>query len=552
MKSKTLKINSTDNIEVALSDLKAGESVNTDSGIYDLFTDVQAKHKFATADLHAGDDVVMYGVLVGKATKAIKKGEVITTGNISHAANSYNLKERKTSWKVPETSLWNDKTFMGYHRENGTVGVANYWLIIPLVFCENKNVQVIQDAFMKGLGYHDNDSSYYSQVQQLVKMHRAGISKDDLLSMDLDIASGDIEAENRVFPNVDGVKFLTHSLGCGGTKDDAINLCGLLAGYITHPNVAGATVLSLGCQNAQIPLLKEQIAKRDPNFNKPLYCFEQQQVGSESALMKLAIKQTFTGLIEANECKRKPAPLSKLCIGLECGGSDGFSGISANPALGYTSDLLVALGSSVILSEFPELCGVEQELSDRCIDERVAEKFMTLMTAYHERAKAVGSGFDSNPSAGNIRDGLITDAIKSAGAAKKAGTSPVIDVLDYPEQVSKPGLTLLCTPGSDIESTTAEVGAGATLVFFTTGLGTPTGNPIAPVVKISTNTTLYKKMNDIIDIDAGTIITGEETIKQVGERILDYIIEIASGQVKAKAEVLGHNDFIPWKRGISL
>lgn len=552
MKSKTLKINRTDNIEVALSDLKAGDAINSDEGTYDLVTDVKAKHKFATIDLLPGDDIVMYGVLVGKATTAIKKGEVITTGNVSHAANNYKLKERKTSWEVPEISSWSDKTFMGYHRDNGTVGVANYWLIIPLVFCENKNVQVIQDAFMKGLGYHDNDSSYYNQVQQLVKMHRAGIAVEDILSIDIGTLDSDVVAENRVFPNVDGVKFLTHSLGCGGTKDDAINLCGLLAGYITHPNVAGATVLSLGCQNAQIPLLKEQIAKRDPQFSKPLYCFEQQQVGTESELMKLAIKQTFAGLMQANELKRQPAPLSKLCIGLECGGSDGFSGISANPALGYTSDLLVALGSSVILSEFPELCGVEQELSDRCLDETVAQKFMTLMTAYHERAKAVGSGFDSNPSAGNIRDGLITDAIKSAGAAKKAGTSPVIDVLDYPEQVSKPGLTLLCTPGSDIESTTAEVGAGATLVFFTTGLGTPTGNPIAPVVKISTNTTLYKKMNDIIDIDAGTIITGEETIKQVGERILDYIIEIASGSIKAKAEALGHNDFIPWKRGISL
>lgn len=157
MKSRTLKINSTDNIEVALSDLKAGESVSTDSGTYNLITDVQAKHKFATVDLQEGDDVIMYGVLVGKATKTIKKGEVITTGNVSHAANNYKLKERKTSWEVPETSLWNDKTFMGYHRENGTVGVANYWLIIPLVFCENKNVQVIQDAFMKGLGYHDKD-----------------------------------------------------------------------------------------------------------------------------------------------------------------------------------------------------------------------------------------------------------------------------------------------------------------------------------------------------------------------------------------------------------
>jgi altronate hydrolase len=177
---------------------------------------------------------------------------------------------------------------------------------------------------------------------------------------------------------------------------------------------------------------------------------------------------------------------------------------------------------------------------------------MQLMTTYNKRAMEVGSGFYANPSPGNIKDGLITDAIKSAGAAKKGGTSPVIDVLDYPEKVSKPGLNLLCTPGSDIESTTAEVGAGANIVLFTTGLGTPTGNPITPVLKLSTNTILFNKMNDIIDINTGTIIEGEETIVEAGERILDYIIDVANGEVQAKAEATLHDDFIPWKRGISL
>ncbi|HVZ55966.1 MAG TPA: hypothetical protein VG870_04855, partial [Chitinophagaceae bacterium] len=174
------------------------------------------------------------------------------------------------------------------------------------------------------------------------------------------------------------------------------------------------------------------------------------------------------------------------------------------------------------------------------------------MRTYNEKAVSVGSGFYANPSPGNIRDGLITDAIKSAGAARKGGTSPVTDALDYPEKVTRPGLNLLCTPGSDVESTTAEVGAGANIVLFTTGLGTPTGNPIAPVLKISTSTALYEKMTDIIDLDTGTIITGEESIQQAGERILDYLIEVASGRKRAKADLLGHDDFIPWKRGISL
>jgi altronate hydrolase len=253
-----------------------------------------------------------------------------------------------------------------------------------------------------------------------------------------------------------------------------------------------------------------------------------------------------------NQNERQPAPISKICIGLECGGSDGFSGISANPAIGYASDLLVACGGSVILSEFPELCGVEQEISDRCVDETKAARFIDIMRRYAQKAKDSGSGFDMNPSPGNIKDGLITDAIKSAGAAKKGGTSPVTDVLDYPEKVTKPGLNLLCTPGNDVESTTAEVAAGANVVLFTTGLGTPTGNPVAPVVKVSSNTKLYEKMKDIIDINTGTIIEGEETIEQAGERILDYVIKVASGEVVAKAVKNGQEDFIPWKRGVSL
>jgi altronate hydrolase len=241
-----------------------------------------------------------------------------------------------------------------------------------------------------------------------------------------------------------------------------------------------------------------------------------------------------------------------LVIGLECGGSDGFSGISANPAIGYTSDLLVALGGSVILSEFPELCGVEQDISDRCVTREIAERFSHLMTTYNDRAKASGSGFDMNPSPGNIKDGLITDAIKSAGAAKKGGTSPVVDVLDFPEQVKKSGLNLLCTPGNDVESTTAEVGSGANIVLFTTGLGTPTGNPIAPVVKLSSNTKLYERMKDIIDINTGTIIEGKETIEEAGERILNFVIGVASGTIKVSAVRNLQDDFIPWKRGVSL
>lgn len=550
MQAKTLRIHPDDNVAVALTILYKGEEVSVnDFYPVELKENIPAKHKFALKDFNEGEAIIMYGVLVGKATKPIQRGGLISTQNIQHAANSFQLKERHTYWHKPNVSAFQNKIFNGYYRPDGSVGTRNYWLVIPLVFCENKNVEVLQEAFMKALGYAPKQSPYEAMVQHMVREYETGNAEYELMFADDD----EFELENKkIFPNVDGIKFLKHTLGCGGTRDDARALCGLLAGYITHSNVAGATVLSLGCQNAQVAVLKEEIEKRDANFSKPLYILEQQKIGNEKKLLSEAIKKTFEGLVQANELERKPAPLSKLIIGLECGGSDGFSGISANPAVGYTSDMLVALGGSVVLSEFPELCGVEQELSDRCINDTTAEKFMHLMTTYNKRAMEVGSGFYANPSPGNIKDGLITDAIKSAGAAKKGGTSPVADVLDYPEKVSKPGLNLLCTPGSDIESTTAEVGSGANIVLFTTGLGTPTGNPVTPVLKLSTNTTLYNKMKDIIDIDTGTIIEGTETIKQAAERILNYVIDIANGVAQAKAEATLHDDFIPWKRGISL
>src|SRR5580658_8480457 len=299
-------------------------------------------------------------------------------------------------------------------------------------------------------------------------------------------------------------------------------------------------------------ILREQINRRDPACKKPLLMFEQQQSGSECRMLSQAIHTTFLGLVEANKAERAPASLSHLCVGLKCGGSDGFSGISANPSIGYLSDMLAALGGRTILSEFPELCGVEQGLIDRSVDNEVADRFIQLMRDYAARAKAVHSGFDMNPSPGNIRDGLVTDAMKSAGAARKGGTSPVTAVLDYPDYSTVPGLNLQCTPGNDVECVTAQVGAGANLVLFTTGLGTPTGNPIAPVLKISTNSPLAQRMEDIIDFDAGAVISGESTIEEMGDALLERVVEVASGQARTKAELLGQDDFIPWKRGVSL
>jgi altronate hydrolase len=351
---------------------------------------------------------------------------------------------------------------------------------------------------------------------------------------------------------VDGIKFLNHQGGCGGTRQDSAILENLLAAYADHPNVGGITVLSLGCQHLQVSTFVDKIKKRNPKFDKPIYIFEQQGPMSEEELVKSAILSTFKGLVEINQQERKPAKLDKLTVGVKCGGSDGFSGISANPAVGYFSDLLVALNGKILLAEFPELCGAEQELIDRSVNRETAEKFIKLMDEYSAQAIQAGSGFHMNPSPGNIRDGLITDAIKSAGACKKGGTAPVVDVLDYTEPATKPGLNLVCTPGNDVEATTGKAASGATLILFTTGLGTPTGNPVCPTIKVATNSTLAKRMADIIDIDCGPIVEGEKTIEEMGEEIMEYCIKVASGDVLPKAVQLNQDDFIPWKRGVSL
>ncbi len=539
---KILRIDPKDNVLVALTPLSNGQTVSFSGEEYVLQSDIPAKHKFAMRDLAIGDEVIMYGGVVGLVRQPIPRGGLLSTRNLQHDASGFGPKTEDYVWTPPDVSRWATRTFDGYHRPDGQVGTRNYWLVIPLVFCENRNVEALRDAFEEELGY-GRPKLYRQQVRQLIDQLQQKTSERD---------NPAASPAAQIFPNVDGVRFLVHEGGCGGTRQDSKALCGLLAGYIHHPNVAGATVLSLGCQNAQPSILMDELRRRDPDLQKPVLMFEQQKSGLESEMLSEAIRATFAGLVEANRLTRKPAPLSKLTVGLECGGSDGFSGISANPAIGHVSDLIAALGGKSILSEFPELCGVEQSLINRCVDAAQGDRFIQLMRDYAARAKAVHSGFDMNPSPGNIKDGLITDAMKSAGAARKGGTAPVSQVLDYPEYDHTPGLALLCTPGNDVESVTALAGAGSNVVLFTTGLGTPTGNPITPVIKLSSNTILAERMSDIIDIDTGAVIRGESTIEQEGASILDRVVEVASGKARTKAEQLNQNDFIPWKRGVSL
>jgi len=547
-----LRLDPRDNVLVALTDLRRGESVGLPGESYETLSEVPAKQKFLTRDVPEGGDVIMYGLLVGKATATLRRGDLLTTKNIRHAAADYHAQDKSFQWTAPDVSTWRGRTFFGYHRADGQIGTRNHWIVLPLVFCENRNLNVLKQAFEEELGFAA-PQIYRRQVAELVRLYREGKSQAlDTFTSPPAAGQSLPPVAPRVFHHIDGVKFLLHEGGCGATREDARNLCALLADYIHHPNVAGATVLSLGCQHAQIPMLREAIKERDPHFDKPLLIFEQQKSPSEQAMLSRAIHETFLGLVEANKLTRQPAPLSKLCVGLKCGGSDGFSGLSANPAIGHLADILAAVGGKGILAEFPELCGVEQGLINRCVTKDVSDRFIRLMRDYAARASAVHASFEMNPSPGNVRDGLLTDAMKSAGAAKKGGTSPVTGVLDYAEYANAPGLNLLCTPGSDVECVTGQVGAGSNIVLFTTGLGTPTGNPITPVIKISTNSRLAARMSDIIDIDAGKIISGETTIDKMGESILERVLQIASGEAKTKAELLAQDDFIPWKRGVSL
>ncbi|MFG6455706.1 UxaA family hydrolase [Roseateles sp. BYS96W] len=531
---KVLRIHADDDMLVALDDLATGEVIQYEGDSYLISSPVPRKHKFARRAFAAGEILKLYGVPVGRATQPIKRGEAVTTENLEHYAAEVEIAQGQPyRWTPPDVSAWQAQTFAGVVRADGRIGTANHWLIFPLVFCENRNVEHLRDALEKPLGY----------------------ASDDLAAFTLSLLGEDMAAPKpvtRPFPNVDGVRMITHNGGCGGTRADARELCKILAAYADHPNVAGVTVFSLGCQNAQIGMFQEALQRQNPNFDKPLLVYEQQKWdGGERAMMQAVVKDTLAALAQANQVQRQPVPLSALKIGVKCGGSDGFSGISANPTMGLVSDMVVSLGGSSILAEFPELCGVEANLIERCVHDDDKRRFLGLMRDFEAKALAVGTHFADNPSPGNIRDGLITDAMKSAGASKKGGSSPIVAVRDYGEPTPDQGLSLLCTPGNDVESVTGIVASGANVVLFSTGLGTPTGNPIVPVLKIASNSRVAQRQADLIDFDCGPVIEGQP-LPSVAGQLLDLVVATAGGQYQAKADRLQQYDFIFWRRDISL
>lgn len=532
---KTLIIHPDDNLVVALKDLYTGEIVGWQNGCVSLVTAVKAKHKFTRELIPTGGIVTLYGVPVGKAIRPIQKGEAVTVDNIIHYATAARLDDEGAAyrWFEPDISAWRERSFKGIVRADGRVGTANFWLIIPLVFCENRNAQKLREALEKPLGY--------TQLR-FDALTRSLLGKPLLQPA---------PSESRPFPNVDGIRALTVNSGCGGTAGDARMLCRVLAAYADHPNVAGITVFGLGCEKAQASLFEQELNARNPNFDKPYLFYRQQDWSSEGEMMEQAIRDTFEALKTADQVRRQAVPLSKLKVGLKCGGSDGFSGISANPSMGLVSDKIVALGGASGLAEFPELCGVEGDLVARCSTRQNKERFVALMAAYEERARLDGTSIADNPSPGNIRDGLITDAIKSAGAAQKSGTAPIAAVLDYGEPMPDSGLSLVCTPGNDLEAVTGLVAAGANLIIFSTGLGTPTGNAIVPVLKISTNSQTARKLCDMIDFDCGPVIDGTP-LAVIGDQLFERVIAAASRDYTVKADRLEQYDFLFWKRELSL
>lgn len=326
---------------------------------------------------------------------------------------------------------------------------------------------------------------------------------------------------------------------------------GCWAAYADHPNVAGLTVFSLGCEKAQIGLFQEALRERNLGFDKPCILLRQQDWSSEVKMMEEAVRKTLAHFKNADLVERRPVPLSKLKLGVKCGGSDGFSGISANPAIGEVSDRVVTLGGGSALAEFPELCGVEANMISRCIRKEDKARFLELMRRYEAAANAWRGFHLRQPQPREHPRRADHRCHQIAGAAKKGGKAPISAVLDYAEPMPDAGLSLVCTPGNDVEAVTGLVAAGVNVVLFSTGLGTPTGNPIVPVIKVATNTAVAERLSDLIDFDCGPIIDGEP-IAAAADRLLEKVLDTASGRYSTKADRLGQHDFLFWKREVSL
>ena len=349
------------------------------------------------------------------------------------------------------------------------------------------------------------------------------------------------------YPNVDGVVSIPHNKCCGCQDGSTLDvMMRTLANYSDHPNVGGVILIDLGCEKTNLSFVEKYLTKREKPIQKPVFKIGIQDVGGTQAAIELGLAEVAKMLPEVNKCAREEFPVSELVLGVKCGSSDGFSGISANPSLGYSSDLLVRSGGTVLLTEVPEFCGAEHILANRAKDATIGRKIYAMVDWYKDYASKFGAVLNQNPSTGNKAGGLLNITIKSLGAIVKAGTTRIEDCVEYAETPTSRGINLMQGPGYDQESTPGLVASGATVVVFTTGNGTTIGNAIAPVIKLASNNRVFERMSHDLDVSAGNVIEGTESIADVGTSLFEHIRRVASGEIQTKAEILKHREFQFW------
>ena len=490
-----LRINGRDNVAVALRALGRGEKVSVDGLSLTLGTDVPAGHKVALAPIARDGEVIKYGFPIGYAKEDIAAGCHVHVHNLHTLLSG----ELSYTWKptMPTVEKRESATFMGYQRADGRVGVRNELWILPTVGCVNDIARALER-----------------------------------------------EAQSLVGDGVEHVYAFPHPYGCSQMGDDQENTRRILADLACHPNAGGVLVLGLGCENSSVAEIQKHMDAWDPERVRFLVC-QQEEDEMASAMREL---REIADVMRAD--RRVPCPASKLVIGLKCGGSDGFSGITANPAIGGFSDLLIAQGGTTILTEVPEMFGAETILMDRCETEEMFEKTVSLINDFKRYFEEHHQTIYENPSPGNKAGGISTLEDKALGCTQKSGFAPVKDVLSYSERVKTPGLNLLSAPGNDLVAATALAASGAHIVLFSTGRGTPFACPV-PTMKIASNSALATRKHGWIDFNAGRLLDGGMTLPQLSEELLHYVLRVASGEAVC-SERNGYHDLAIFKTGVTL
>ena len=499
---KILKLHDDDNIAVALRQIGSHESL-APSGLV-AKEKVPSGHKISIGTISSGQEVTKYGRVIGIATQDIQAGEHVHVHNVAMTSFRRNDDYGKNAQDTEVLPLHERATFDGYRRADGSVGTRNYVGIVTSVNCSASAAKLLTR-----------------------EAERSGLLDQ--------------------YPGVDGIVPIVHGAGCCiGTKDEAFRkLQRAIWGYATHPNFASVLMLGLGCEANQISLMLEAFGQSQSTH---IQHYTLQSVGGTRKSIEKGLVWLEAALEEATKAKREPVDVSHLTLALQCGGSDGYSGITANPALGHAVDLLVKNGGTAALAETPEIYGAENLLTDRAASPEVGQKLVDLLQWWEKYAASHGSEMNNNPTPGNKVGGLTTILEKSLGAVAKAGTTNLTGVYQYGEKITEKGLVFVDSPGYDPVSITGEVASGCNMICFTTGRGSCYGNKPVPSIKIASNSAMYHRMQDDMDINCGTIADGSETVVEAGERIFNAIVASASGQ-RTKSEELdiGDAEFAPWQ-----